>query len=58
MTSARGHLPRHTGGDERQQGKEKRGGFVICELIPESVTEVEDAAERKWAGTVPQCTFI
>lgn len=58
MASASGHLPRYTGGDEREQGKEKREGFAICQLIPESVTEAEDAAERKWAGKGPQCAFI
>lgn len=59
MTSACGHLPRHTGGDDRKSRERKRKeGFAICELNPESVIEAEVAAERMWVGKVPQCTFI
>lgn len=36
---------------ERKQGRETREkAYVIYEFITESVTEVKDAAERKWAG--------
>lgn len=58
VTSARSHLSRHTGRDERQQGKEKERDLWFESSFPESVTEAEDAAERKWAEKVPQGTFI
>lgn len=37
------------------KGREKRD---LRFVNPESVTEAEVAAERKWAGNVPHCTFI